>query len=172
MSQAEEKSLSEYFSSSEYIDSMKDIHRAEVDTQLEEARLRSESEIRLKKDIIERMTAAQVDVANRAIANWEKVELAKLKNQSANPATPHPTHLTQTSQSTQTTQSSQSSSSTSAGRPAQPTQPSNPPTQPTNPPTRPTTSTAPTTPPQQEGIDGIDGKLTEQEIDSLFDDFK
>lgn len=83
--QAEEKSLTEYFSSAEYIDSMKDIRRAEVDTQLEEARLRSESEIRIKKDIIERMTAAQVDVANRAIANWEKVELAKLQNQSAIP---------------------------------------------------------------------------------------
>lgn len=74
---AEEKSMEEYLDSPEFIDSMKEIHKSELQTQLEEAKLRQEAELQMKKDILEKMTAAQIGVANLAIAKWEENERKK-----------------------------------------------------------------------------------------------
>jgi phage-related minor tail protein len=74
---AEEKSMAEYLSSSEFIDSMKEIHDAELHTQLEETRLKQKAELQMKKDILDKITTAQVAVANKAIEEWEKAELKK-----------------------------------------------------------------------------------------------
>ena len=74
---AEEKSMEEYLDSPEFLDSMREIHKSELQTQLEEVKLRQEAELPMKKDILERMTAAQIDVANLAIAKWEKDERKK-----------------------------------------------------------------------------------------------
>lgn len=77
---AEEKSMEEYLDSPEFFDSMREIHKSELQTQLEEAKLRQEAELQMKKDILEKMTAAQIDVANLAIAKWEKDERKKFIN--------------------------------------------------------------------------------------------
>lgn len=77
---AEEKSMEEYLDSPEFLDSMREIHKSELQTQLEESKLRQEAELQMKKDILERMTAAQIDVANLAIAKWEEDERKKFIN--------------------------------------------------------------------------------------------
>lgn len=80
---AQEKSMENYLSSPEFIDSMREIHDAEVKTQLEETRLRQEAELQMKKDILEKITAAQVAVANKAIEKWEKSEMNKYSEASS-----------------------------------------------------------------------------------------
>lgn len=90
---AEEKSMSEYLESPEFIDSMKEIHKSELNTQLEEAKLRQDAELQMKKDILEKMTAAQIDVANLAISRWEdeeKKKFAKTSSTSLPPASTLP----------------------------------------------------------------------------------
>lgn len=74
---AQEKSMKDYLDSPEFLDSMREIHKSELQTQLEEAKLRQEAELQMKKDILEKMTAAQIDVANLAIAKWEENERKK-----------------------------------------------------------------------------------------------
>lgn len=74
---AQEKSMETYLSSSEFIDSMREIHDAELKTQLEETRLKQDAELQMKKDILEKITAAQVAVANKAIEKWEESEMKK-----------------------------------------------------------------------------------------------
>ncbi|WP_300915122.1 DUF4407 domain-containing protein [Bacteroides acidifaciens] len=74
---AQEKSMKDYLDTPEFLDSMREIHKSELQTQLEEAKLRQEAELQMKKDILEKMTAAQIDVANLAIAKWEENERKK-----------------------------------------------------------------------------------------------
>lgn len=78
---AEEKSMQDYLVSPEFIDSMKDIHRSALDTKLEEARLRQDAELQMKKEILEKMTSAQIDIANLAIAKWEEEERKKFSTE-------------------------------------------------------------------------------------------
>ena len=83
---AQEKSMEEYLDSSEFLDSMREIHKSEITTQLEEAKLRQDAELQMTKDILEKMTAAQIDVANLAIAKWEERERQKYEDKKDEPS--------------------------------------------------------------------------------------
>lgn len=87
---AQEKSMESYLNSSEFIDSMREIHQSELKAQLEETKLRQEAELQMKKDILRRVTSVQIEVANIAINNWKTEELRKFSEQppSNNTTTP------------------------------------------------------------------------------------
>lgn len=71
---AEEKNMEEYLDSQEFIDCMREINKSELQARLDEAKLRHEAEIQMKQEILEKMTAAQIEVADYAIAKWEESE--------------------------------------------------------------------------------------------------
>lgn len=87
---AQEKSMKEYLGSPEFLDSMREIHKSELQTQLEEAKLRQEAEIQMQKDILEKMTSAQVDVASVAIAKWLEREKRKFSRDGLSVPPPPP----------------------------------------------------------------------------------
>lgn len=60
---------------------MQKINESAVQVQVEEERLRREAELRIKKELIDKVAAVQLDVAKLAVEKWEENERRKL-NQS------------------------------------------------------------------------------------------
>lgn len=75
----EEEDMKEYLKSSEYGDSIKRMHKMELQAKEDLLHLQHEAEQDLKKQILERMRDAQMMVANAAIEKWESDQLGKLK---------------------------------------------------------------------------------------------
>lgn len=75
---AEENNLIEYMNSGEYCDMIKNIHKLALSTQEELQKQQHDAEIELKKDILDKVKTAQMEVAHLAIEKWKKQEKAKL----------------------------------------------------------------------------------------------
>lgn len=81
MVHAEEKSLMEYLESPEYDDKIRSIHRLALDTQNELQQEQHDQELTLKKELLDRIKQAQLEVASIAIDKWKQRELAKLNKE-------------------------------------------------------------------------------------------
>ena len=75
---AEEKNLIDYMNSSEYSDMIKNIHKLALSGQEELQQQQHDAEVDLKKNILEQIKAAQMEVAQLAIEKWKEQEKAKL----------------------------------------------------------------------------------------------
>lgn len=84
---AEEKNLIDYLNSDEYCDMIKNIHRLALSSQEDVQQQQHDAEIDLKKSILDKIKAAQLEVAQLAIEKWKEQELNKLKS---TPNTPPP----------------------------------------------------------------------------------
>ena len=75
---AEEKNLIEYLNSDEYCDMIKNIHKLALSSQEELQQQQHDTEIDLKKSILDQIKGAQLEVAQLAIEKWKEQEKAKL----------------------------------------------------------------------------------------------
>lgn len=83
----EEEDMKEYLKSSEYGNFIQRMHEIELKAREDLLQQQHTAEQELKKQILERMCDAQLNVANAAIAKWESDQLAKL-SADAIPAAP------------------------------------------------------------------------------------
>ena len=84
---AEEKNLIDYLNSDEYCDMIKNIHRLALSSQEDVQQQQHDAEVDLKKNILDKIKTAQLEVAQLAIEKWKEQELNKLKS---TPITPPP----------------------------------------------------------------------------------
>ena len=75
---AEEQNLIEYLESDEYTDQIKNIHRLALSSQEELQQEQHDTEVELKKSILDKIKTAQLEVAELAIEKWKEQEKAKL----------------------------------------------------------------------------------------------
>ena len=79
---AEEKSLEEYLESDEYTDKIRHVHELALSTQEELQQEQHDTEIELKKNILEKIKLAQLEIAELAIEKWKETEKTKLSTSS------------------------------------------------------------------------------------------
>lgn len=93
---ATEASIERYLNSLEFQEDMQKINESAVHAQVEEEKLRSEAELKLKKELIDKVSAVQLDIAKLAVKKWEENERRKLnqpdKPKNAQPADSRPHH--------------------------------------------------------------------------------
>ena len=75
---AEERNLIEYLESEEYTYQIKNIHRLALSSQEELEQEQHDTEVELKKSILDKIKTAQLEVAELAIEKWKEQEVAKL----------------------------------------------------------------------------------------------
>lgn len=77
---AEEQKMMEYLESDEYSNMIKNIHRFAISSQEKLQQEQYDTEIDLKKSIVEKIKTAQLEVAELAIGKWKEKEKMKFTN--------------------------------------------------------------------------------------------
>lgn len=83
---AEEKELMEYINSDEYSNKIKNIHRLAISSQEELEQQQHDTELELKKNILNKIKNAQLEVAELAIEKWKDTEKRKITMTAATPS--------------------------------------------------------------------------------------
>ena len=93
---ATEASIERYLNSLEFQEDMQKINESAMQAQVEEEKLRREAELKIKKELIDKVSAVQLDIAKLAVKKWEENERRKLnqpdKPKNAQPADSRPHH--------------------------------------------------------------------------------
>ena len=83
---AMEESMDRYLNSLEFQEDMQKINGAATQLKVEEDKMRLEAELKIKKELIDKVASVQLDIARLAIKKWEENERRKLSQ----PVAPKP----------------------------------------------------------------------------------